>query len=131
VFPSIVAIFVGAGLGAVLRWFLGLALNAFVPAMPLGTLAANLLGGYAIGIAAVVFTSRVGLPPEWRLFVITGFLGGLRIRMGVRGGCPTLDWFVHADGARHVDRQRVVRAGLSAPASGGRDGHRVPAFLCA
>ncbi|ABO53875.1 fluoride efflux transporter CrcB [Burkholderia vietnamiensis] len=76
-FPSIVAIFVGAGLGAVLRWFLGLALNAFVPAMPLGTLAANLLGGYAIGIAAVVFTSRVGLPPEWRLFVITGFLGGL------------------------------------------------------
>lgn len=45
--------------------------------MPLGTLAANLLGGYAIGIAAVVFTSRVGLPPEWRLFVITGFLGGL------------------------------------------------------
>nr|WP_249172980.1 fluoride efflux transporter CrcB [Burkholderia vietnamiensis] len=60
-----------------MRWFLGLALNAFVPAMPLGTLAANLLGGYAIGIAAVVFTSRVGLPPEWRLFVITGFLGGL------------------------------------------------------
>ena len=76
-FYSIVAIFVGAGLGALLRWFLSLALNAFFPAVPLGTLAANLIGGYVIGVAAVVFTTRVGLPPEWRLFVITGFLGGL------------------------------------------------------
>jgi len=77
VFYSIVAIFAGAGLGALLRWFLSLALNALFPAVPLGTLAANLIGGYAIGVAAVVFTARVGLPPEWRLFVITGFLGGL------------------------------------------------------
>ncbi|MDW9226688.1 crcB-like family protein [Burkholderia cepacia] len=76
-FYSIVAIFVGAGLGALLRWLLSLALNEFFPAVPLGTLAANLIGGYVIGIAAVVFTTRVGLPPEWRLFVITGFLGGL------------------------------------------------------
>ncbi|AQQ41819.1 MULTISPECIES: fluoride efflux transporter CrcB [Burkholderia] len=76
-FYSIVAIFVGAGLGALLRWCLSLTLNAFFPAVPLGTLAANLLGGYVIGVAAVVFTVRVGLPPEWRLFVITGFLGGL------------------------------------------------------
>ncbi|MEB2500449.1 fluoride efflux transporter CrcB [Burkholderia cenocepacia] len=76
-FYSIVAIFVGAGLGALLRWCLSLTLNAFFPALPLGTLAANLLGGYVIGVAAVVFTVRVGLPPEWRLFVITGFLGGL------------------------------------------------------
>ncbi|KVC51208.1 fluoride efflux transporter CrcB [Burkholderia diffusa] len=76
-FYSIVAIFVGAGLGALLRWFLSLSLNAFFPAVPLGTLAANMIGGYVIGIAAVAFTSRVGLPPEWRLFVITGFLGGL------------------------------------------------------
>ncbi|MDV3096738.1 fluoride efflux transporter CrcB [Burkholderia cenocepacia] len=76
-FYSIVAIFVGAGLGALLRWCLSLTLNAFFPAVPLGTLAANLLGGYVIGVAAVVFTVRVGLPPEWRLFVITGFLGSL------------------------------------------------------
>jgi len=76
-FYSIVAIFVGAGLGALLRWFLSLALNAVFPAVPLGTLVSNLLGGYVIGMAAVVFTVRVGLPPEWRLFVITGFLGGL------------------------------------------------------
>lgn len=61
-FYSIVAIFVGAGLGALLRWCLSLTLNAFFPAVPLGTLAANLLGGYVIGVAAVVFTVRVGLP---------------------------------------------------------------------
>lgn len=76
-FPSIVAIFVGAGLGAVLRWFLGLALNAFVPAMPLGTLAANLLGGFVIGAALGVFGQFQSLPPEIRLFVTTGFCGGL------------------------------------------------------
>ncbi|RQR56104.1 fluoride efflux transporter CrcB [Burkholderia sp. Bp9125] len=76
-FQSIVAIFVGAGFGALLRWFLSLALNEFLPEVPLGTLAANLIGGYVIGVAAVVFAMRAGLPPEWRLFVITGFLGGL------------------------------------------------------
>ncbi|CAN0619074.1 putative fluoride ion transporter CrcB [Burkholderia multivorans] len=74
---SIVAIFIGAGLGALLRWFLSLGLNALLPEVPLGTLAANLIGGYVIGVAAVAFTARAGLPPEWRLFVITGFLGGL------------------------------------------------------
>lgn len=76
-FQSIVAIFCGAGLGALLRWFLSLTLNEFFPDVPLGTLAANLIGGYAIGVAAVVFAAKAGLPPEWRLFVITGFLGGL------------------------------------------------------
>lgn len=76
-FYSIVAIFCGAGLGALLRWFLSLTLNELLPDLPLGTLAANLIGGYAIGMAAVVFTMKAGLPPEWRLFVITGFLGGL------------------------------------------------------
>ena len=76
-FYSIVAIFCGSGLGALLRWFLSLTLNELLPDLPLGTLAANLIGGYAIGMAAVVFTMKAGLPPEWRLFVITGFLGGL------------------------------------------------------
>jgi fluoride exporter len=71
------AIFVGAGLGALLRWFLSLSLNALLPEVPLGTLASNLIGGYLIGIAAVVFTAKAGLSPEWRLFVITGFMGGL------------------------------------------------------
>ena len=74
---SILSIFIGAGLGALLRWTLSLGLNAIFPAVPLGTLASNLIGGYLIGIAAVFFTVRAGLPPEWRLFVTTGFMGGL------------------------------------------------------
>ncbi|MCR1766334.1 fluoride efflux transporter CrcB [Burkholderia glumae] len=74
---SIAAIFIGAGLGALLRWSLSLALNLVVPHLPLGTLASNLIGGYLIGVAIVVFNTKAGLPPEWRLFVITGFMGGL------------------------------------------------------
>jgi CrcB protein len=56
---------------------LGIALNALVPTLPLGTLAANLIGGYLIGVAVAVFEQHAGLSPELRLFVITGFLGGL------------------------------------------------------
>jgi len=67
----------GASLGAVLRWLLGMSLNALFPAIPPGTLAANLAGGYLIGVALAVFAHHPGLAPEWRLFVITGFLGGL------------------------------------------------------
>ena len=74
---SVLAIGIGAALGAVLRWGLGLWLNALLPALPPGTLAANVIGGYLIGLAMVFFTQQVHLPPEWRLFVITGFLGGL------------------------------------------------------
>jgi CrcB protein len=74
---SIAAIVSGAGAGALLRWFLGLKLNSFYPAIPLGTLGANLLGGYLIGIAIAFFSTNTALSPEWRLFIITGFLGGL------------------------------------------------------
>ena len=74
---SVLAIGIGAALGAVLRWGLGLWLNALLPAIPPGTLVANVVGGYLIGLAMVFFTQQVHLPPEWRLFVITGFLGGL------------------------------------------------------
>ena len=74
---SFVAVFAGAGAGALIRWWLGLALNAVFPTIPLGTLIANLLGGYLIGIASALFTLKASLPPEARLFVITGFLGGL------------------------------------------------------
>lgn len=75
--PSIVAIAIGAALGALLRWVFGMQWNALFPLIPLGTLAANLVGGYLIGMAVVFFGSNPALPPEWRLFVITGFLGGL------------------------------------------------------
>ena len=75
--PAIAAISLGAALGAVLRWFLGLGLNQLLPNLPLGTLAANLLGGYLIGIAVGFFSQMPELAPELRLFAITGFLGGL------------------------------------------------------
>lgn len=74
---AVLAIGIGATLGALLRWVLGTQLNALFPSLPPGTLVANLLGGYLIGLAMAVFSSHPSLPPEWRLFIITGFLGGL------------------------------------------------------
>lgn len=74
---SILAISVGASVGAVSRWLLGLGFNSLFPTVPPGTLMANLLGGYLIGIAVSFFAANPNLPPEWRLLVITGFLGGL------------------------------------------------------
>ena len=74
---GVAAVGIGAALGAWLRWWLGVAMNAMVPALPMGTLAANLIGGYLVGIAVAVFEQYGGLAPEMRLFVITGFLGGL------------------------------------------------------
>jgi len=74
---SIAAISIGASLGALLRWWLGLTLNAYFPAVPPGTLAANLIGGYVVGVAVAFFATYSALAPEWRLFVITGFCGGL------------------------------------------------------
>jgi fluoride exporter len=71
------AVGIGAALGAWLRWVLGIAFNPTLPTLPLGTLAANLVGGYVIGIAVEYLARHTGLPPEVRLFVITGFLGGL------------------------------------------------------
>jgi fluoride exporter len=73
----LLSVFLGAGLGACLRWGLGSLLNPLFPTVPLGTLAANLVGGYLVGIAIAYFALRTSLPPEARLFAITGFLGGL------------------------------------------------------
>ena len=74
---GILAIGLGGALGALLRWWLGLKLNAYLPAIPPGTLAANLIGGYVVGMAVAFFGTYSALAPEWRLFVITGFCGGL------------------------------------------------------
>lgn len=74
---ALAAVGVGAALGAWVRWGLGAALNALVPNLPLGTLMANLAGGYLVGVAVAQFDQVAGLPPEARLFVITGFLGAL------------------------------------------------------
>lgn len=74
---SLLAIALGAALGAILRWALGLGLNALYPAIPPGTLVANLVGGYLIGLALPWLLAHAEVAPAWRLFIVTGFLGGL------------------------------------------------------
>jgi CrcB protein len=74
---AIAAVGVGAALGAWLRWALGIALNPIFPTLPFGTLAANLIGGYLMGIALAVLGHFEALSPEVRLLMTTGFLGGL------------------------------------------------------
>lgn len=74
---SLLAISTGASLGAILRWSIGLALNTIFPPIPLGTLTVNLIGGYCIGVALGIFSTFPELGPEWRLLVVTGFLGAL------------------------------------------------------
>lgn len=76
-FYGFLAVGAGAALGAWLRWLFGIALNGWSANILLGTVAANLLGGYLIGVAAEYFLHHPGIPAEWRLFVIVGFLGGL------------------------------------------------------
>lgn len=74
---NFLAVGFGAALGAWVRWFLGLALNPLFVALPLGTLAANVIGGYLVGVAVGIFHINTHYPLAWKLFAITGFLGGL------------------------------------------------------
>lgn len=74
---AFIAVGLGAAIGAWGRWGLGLWLNSALPELPLGTLLANLIGGYLIGLAVAYFMQHPGVSPEWRLLIITGFLGGL------------------------------------------------------
>lgn len=74
---SFFAVGIGASLGAVMRWLLGIALNPILPALPLGTLASNVIAGYIIGVAVAYFGRNPQIAPEWRLFIITGLMGGL------------------------------------------------------
>lgn len=74
---AVLAICAGASLGALLRWALALRLNPLLPALPLGTLAANLVGGFLIGVAMAWLERHPELPPQVRLLIVTGFLGGL------------------------------------------------------
>lgn len=67
----------GAGAGALVRWMLGLALNELLPSIPLGTLIANIIGGFLMGIVIGMLDQFQTLPMEWRLAITTGFLGGL------------------------------------------------------
>jgi CrcB protein len=74
---SLAAVAVGGALGCLLRWYLAMFLNRYFPAIPPGTLAANLIGCYIIGVGIALFALAPGITPEWRLFVTTGFCGGL------------------------------------------------------
>ncbi len=74
---SIVAVSGGAAAGALLRWWLGMKLNSYFPTVPPGTLAANLVGAYVIGVAIAYFAAYAALAPEWRLLIVTGFCGAL------------------------------------------------------
>jgi len=73
----VLAICLGASAGALLRWRLGLWLSTPGALLPWGTLTANLVGGYLIGVAVAVFQALPQLDPTWRLLLITGFLGAL------------------------------------------------------
>lgn len=78
--PQVLAICLGACVGALARWQLGLWLNPVATAgtvLPWGTLAANLMGGYLIGVCVAVFQALPQLDPVWRLALVTGFLGAL------------------------------------------------------
>ena len=74
---SALLVALGAACGAVLSWLFGLGLNGLFPAIPLGTLTSNLLGGYLMGIMIALLAMPLSHAPELRLLVVTGFLGGL------------------------------------------------------
>lgn len=74
---AVLAVAIGGGVGALARWVLSYQLNAYFPAIPPGTLASNVIGGYIVGVAIAFFAARPDIAPEWRLFIITGFCGGL------------------------------------------------------
>lgn len=74
---SLIVIAIGASVGAWLRWLLGIKLNALFPTIPPGTVVANMVGGYLIGLTIAFLAASPSLGPEWRLLIITGFCGGL------------------------------------------------------
>lgn len=116
---SILAISTGAALGALLRWQLGLRLNSLFPTVPPGTLAANLIGAYVVGLAVAFFASFSALSPEWRLLVITGFCGGLTTFSTFSAELTTLlqegriSWALGAVAAHVVGSVLMTLAGIA------------------
>ena len=116
---SILAVAPGSALGALLRWQLGEKLNGLLPTLPPGTLMANLIGAYIIGLAIAFFSSCADLSPEWRLLIITGFCGGLttfssfsaEITLLLQQGRPA--WALGAMTAHVVGSLLMTFAGLA------------------
>jgi CrcB protein len=112
------AVGVGAAVGAWLRWWLSILLNAIVPLLPLGTLTANLIGGYLMGIAMAVLEHSQTLSPELRLLVTTGFLGGLTTFSAFSAEATTLlsqqqyGWFAALTTAHVVGSILMTLAGI-------------------
>ena len=123
---ALIAISLGAALGAVLRWGLGVGLNHLLPALPLGTLVANLVGGYLIGLAMTLLAQAPALTPEWRLFIITGFLGGLttfstfsaEVVIALQQG--RLGWAAATIGSHVLGSLALTLLGLATPSLLGR-----------
>ncbi|MGQ6142867.1 fluoride efflux transporter CrcB [Serratia sp. IR-2025] len=74
---SLLAVFIGGGVGSVLRWAVSMKMNPLNVHIPLGTLMVNLIGGFIIGLAMAIFTRMTHLDPTWKLLITTGFCGGL------------------------------------------------------
>jgi len=112
------AVAIGAALGALLRWRLGVWLNPAFPTLPLGTLAANLLGGFLMGLCIEYFTRSVAATPEMRLALTTGFLGGLTTFSTFSAETVTLllrgefAWSAAAIGAHLVGSLLLCLAGM-------------------
>ena len=118
---AVLAVATGAALGALARRGLSNALNGLFPQLPAGTLVANLVGGYGIGLAMALFAQAPQLPPEWRLFVITGFLGGLTTFSTFSAEVVTAlqqgrtGWALMTAGAHLAGSVLMTLAGLATP----------------
>ena len=115
-----VAVGAGAAVGAWLRWGLGTVLNPVLPTLPLGTLAANLIGGFLMGVAMAVLAHFEALAPEVRLLVTTGFLGGLTTFSTFSAETVTLmarqqfGWTAALVGAHVIGSVAMTLAGIAA-----------------
>lgn len=115
---GLLAVGTGAAAGAWLRWWLGIALNPVFPTLPLGTLAANLIGGGLIGMALALLSHFEALAPELRLLITTGFLGGLTTFSTFSAETATLlarqqlGWAVALIGAHVVGSILMTFAGI-------------------